>query len=252
MIDWSYFSACVTGASHDKLGTVCQDAVRCASEDGWFFAAVSDGAGSAKRAEEGSCLVVENTCLAFFECIGTGRRDVLEAIQHSVQAAREAIAAKAEESGSPLRDFAATLLVVAFGPSGGASAQIGDGVIAIRQANTTWGWVFWPQRGEYANVTRFITDEDALETIEYSRLSPEVIETALMTDGLEPLALHYESRTLHAPFFEGMMTELRGQPLAGERQLLSDRLKAFLGSQRVRERADDDLTLVMARRLTEK
>src|SRR5947207_12025637 len=41
-----------------------------------------------------------------------------------------------------------------------------DGVIVVSQDGGEWGWVFWPQRGEYANTTRFLTDEDAVARLE--------------------------------------------------------------------------------------
>ena len=61
MSDWITANASVTGVSHHKTGIPCQDAsiVRVDSSGEWIVAVVSDGAGTARRAEEGSSLIVD-------------------------------------------------------------------------------------------------------------------------------------------------------------------------------------------------
>ena len=135
-----------------------------------------------------------------------------------------------------------------FAMSFGSSKKF-DGLIAIRADTDGWTWVFWPQRGEYANVTRFLTEDDALSALEISPLGPEVFECAVMTDGLESLALHYATRAAHSPFFEGMLLPLRAASGTGENSQLSERLQNFLYSPRIRDRVDDDLTLAIACRV---
>jgi hypothetical protein len=116
-------------------------------------------------------------------------------LREAAARAREAVLTEAQKHGSEPRDFASTLLVVVVGPYGGGALQIGDGVIVVSDSADGWCWVFWPQRGEYANTRHFLTDEDAAERLQVEPFSGKMTDVALMTDGLEPLALHYASRS---------------------------------------------------------
>ena len=112
-------------------------------------------------------------------------------------------------------------------------------------------WIFWPQRGEYANTTYFLTDTDALERLRVAPRLGKVTDIALMTDGLESLALRYASTAVYGPFFRGMFRPILD---AGEASVNKDReikhlsasLDRFLSSDRVRSRTDDDVSLVLA------
>jgi hypothetical protein len=68
------------------------------------------------------------------------------------------------------REFACTLLGAVVGQDRAAFFQIGDGAIVVsnRAEPDDYGWVFWPQHGEFANQTNFITQDNALEILELS------------------------------------------------------------------------------------
>src|SRR5207253_127084 len=105
--------------------------------------------------------------------------------------------------------------------------------------------VFWPQSGEYANTTFFLTGQDFEERLAFCVLAQKVEELALFTDGLQPLALHYASRSVHAPFFDPMFKRLHSAP---DVTSLEGPLQEFLRSKAVNERTDDDKTLILATR----
>ena len=42
-----------------------------------------------------------------------------------------------------------------------------------------WNWMFWPQRGEYANTTYFLTDTDAIERLEVDEFPGKLSDVAL-------------------------------------------------------------------------
>jgi len=209
-------------------------------------AAVADGAGSAPLAERGAEIAVEMVVQGLSRALDTGRSDYETMLRESAAGARAAVLAEAQKHDSEPRDFASTLLVVVVGPCGGGTLQIGDGVIVVSDGADGWCWVFWPQRGEYANTTRFLTDEDAAERIQVETFSGKVTDVALMTDGLEPLALHYASRSVHEPFFQGMFRPLFDADGANEINHLSASLERFLSSERVGSRTDDDVSLILA------
>jgi len=247
-MSWRYAAASVIGTSHQRVGQPCQDRFACSTRvPGWFIAAVCDGAGSAAQSEIGA-ETASAAALGFIEDALSAAQvvDCEAVVRDAVIAARNRLLTRAAELSVAPRELACTLLVTMLGPTSGAAAQIGDGLIAAKADIDGWTWIFWPQRGEYANVTRFLSEDDALDAVEVSLLGPEIFECSLMTDGLEPLALQYATRTAHSPFFEGLLAPLRSTSGGKEAIELSARLLTFLDSPRIRDRADDDLTLVIA------
>jgi hypothetical protein len=246
---WRFAAARATGVSHLKTGLECQDRFACALlAPETLVVAVADGAGSATLSELGARTAVEAVVRAVRARFEAGRRDFAAALREAAVEAREGVLAAAADVGAEVRELASTLLAVVASPAGGAALQIGDGVIVVSDGGAEWSWVFWPQRGEYANTTCFLTDEDALSRLQVEPLAGLVTDVALTTDGLEPLALHYASQTVHEPFFHGLFAPLIRSPAAGELSALSAALEAFLSSERVAERTTDDVAIVLATR----
>jgi len=67
------------------------------------------------------------------------------------------------------------------------------------------------------------------------------------SDGVQRLALSFEQRIPHNPFFEPMLNVLRNQKSA-ECEALDQQLAHFLNSPQINERTDDDKTLILATR----
>lgn len=255
---WRYVAASVVGASHEKLGGGCQDANECqvyTSPDGGdvLVAAVSDGAGTAACGGEGAT----RACSVFVGLVGDHLSSGNTVEQISIDTARfwvgviqNALGNEAQSVSRQRRDFACTLLGVVASSACTACLQIGDGVMVVADSEErVYGHVFWPDRGEYANTTHFITEEDVLEHIQFDSVRREVVEIALLTDGLQSLALDYNQRAAHEPFFRGLFAPLQ-RVAEGRSHDLSRSLAEFLSSARVNERTDDDKTLVLASRLT--
>lgn len=250
---WKVVSASVVGTSHIEANIPCQD--DCYSEiirgvDGqdYLVCVVADGAGSAKEGGKGA----ELACLVSLSSIETSLNAVTSfqptasIVREWVEAARRAIHEEAQARSLTARDFACTLLAAVVGPRGVVFFQIGDGAI-VASSGYSYGVVFWPESGPYANMTYFVTDEDALEHLQIAITSARIDEVALFSDGLQRLALSFEQLAPHAPFFEPMLGVLRKRN-ADECDDLGEQLAQFLGSQRINERTDDDKTLVLATR----
>jgi hypothetical protein len=245
---WRFAAAGATGTAHLKTGLPCQDRFSCmAFTEGTLVAAVADGAGSATFADQGAEIAVETLTRRVSADVQTGRTDFAAVLMEAAAEAREAVLTVANHQGIEAREFASTLLATIAGPAGGAALQVGDGVIVVSDGKG-WSWVVWPQRGEYANTTHFLTDEDALSVLKSEALPGEVTDVALMTDGLEPLALHYASRSVHEPFFNGVFDPLLRAEGSGQITSLSAALESFLASERVAYRTDDDVSLIIATR----
>ena len=244
---WRFAAARTAGTSHLKASLPCQDQLACTVIGAQtLVAAVADGAGSATLAEHGAEVAIEAVRQFLVHALHVGRSDYYEMLHEVAMAARKAVLHEAQQLGSEPRDLASTLLVAVVGPSGGGALQIGDGVIVVSDDANGWCWVFWPQRGEYANTTHFLTDENAMERLQIESFKAKVTDIALMTDGLEPLALHYASESVHEPFFHGMFQPLFEADGAEEIQHLSASLEHFLSSERVGSRTDDDVSLILA------
>ena len=217
-----------------------------------IVAVVADGAGSACRAEIGAELAGSlflGEMGTFYACghrAGVLSRQFFEDwLSHF----REEVRARAETEGLAPRDFACTLVAAIVEDDRAAFVQVGDGAIVIAAPADPAGYscVFWPQRGEYANTTYFATDVDARTRLEFSSYEGRVEEIALFTDGMQSLALEYQSQTAHAPFFRPVFAPIRAGP-RGHAEKLSSALASFLGSARVNARTDDDKTLILASR----
>lgn len=246
---WRFAAARTAGTSHLRANLPCQDRFACAAlPGGSLVLAVADGAGSAAMAEQGAEIAV-NTIINYLKrFLEDGRSDFVMMLREAATMAREAIIAESDRTGLELRSYASTLLSLVLTPGGGGALQIGDGVIVVSDGCEEWSWVFWPQRGEYANTTYFLTDQDACERLEVEVFSGVITDVALMSDGLEPLALHYASKTVHNPFFEGMFQPLLRVEGSAEINQISGALEQFLASERVGSRTDDDVTLLLATR----
>ncbi len=209
---------------------------------------VSDGAGSARFAAQGSALACSTALASIEATLQSGEMLDREKPAGWLKAVRSAIQAAADEAQETTRDYACTLLGAVVGERDGLFFQIGDGAIVVTNP-AAQGVVFWPEEGPYVNMTHFVTDEDALSNLEVVASAMQVEEIALFSDGLQRLALSFENRMPHHPFFDPMFAVLRGKrpEECGE---LCDHLAQFLGSAPINERTDDDKTLVMATRGT--
>lgn len=98
---------------------------------------------------------------------------------------------------------------------------------------------------EYANMTHFITDEDAVSRLETFTSTGRAHKVAAFTDGIQRLALNMLDNSPHVPFFTPFFN---GLAAATQEQLdlLPELLKQFLSSPAVNERTDDDKTLALA------
>jgi hypothetical protein len=252
---WRTAAASAIGTSHAKLDMPCQDAhfVRVfADSDGLdvLVVVVSDGAGSASRAEIGSWLTCSTIAEAAEVYLADGGKvgDIGLDIAHSwVGMVQEAIAIRAKDDGCVPRDYACTMLVAIVGRDAAAIMQIGDGAVVVFE-DGGWCWVHWPQHGEFANTTYFVTEEGAEEQLAFDLCRRRIDEIALFSDGIERLVLHEATKTVFAPFFDRMFPAVRALEQEGLDTKLSKSLEDYLKSKAICDKTDDDKTLVLATR----
>jgi hypothetical protein len=213
----------------------------------FLVALVSDGAGSAQFGEVGSEIACEaggKTLLEIVEASGEAGLVADVAIK-LLDVIRMRIGEAARARGVTARALACTLLGAVVGPTRALYFQVGDGAIVSREIETL-APVFWPESGEYANMTYFVTDSEALEHLRVDvRNAPD--EVSLFSDGIQRLALVFATETAHEPFFAPMFKALRASS-DEQTDSLCIALERFLNSDAINERTDDDKTLILATR----
>jgi len=250
---WRTLAASVAGVAHAEQGEPCADAcgVRVAGPPGGelLVAVAADGAGRSARAADGARLVCEAILALGAERAGAGG---LAGFEREVAAGwldalRSCLDEAAAATGTERRAFACTLLAALVDARRAVFLQIGDGAVVYRTGDGGYRTAVWPQTGEYANTTFFVADDDAATRLQ-TTTAEDVHEVALLTDGLQALALSFTTRAPHEPFFAPMFERLREEP-PGQSTGLLPQLQAFLGSPEVNRRTEDDKTLVLATRL---
>lgn len=252
---WRVVAASQAGTSHAADGRPCEDSCwaqvdTTVSGQEVLSIFVCDGAGSAKHGGEGAELAV--AAAAEFIARQLKRSEFALNDQFGVDctlAVRERLYAMAEHRGVPARELACTFLGVVVTPTQTLALQIGDGGIVLDVCNGLEVAVA-PMSGEYANMTHFVTDEDAVTQLA-TKVYPEQARcVAAFSDGLQRLALNLTNNTPHAPFFAPFFKVL-GTTGEGREDELQHALRKFLDSQPVNERTDDDKTLALAVRVTD-
>jgi hypothetical protein len=249
---WKLLFQSIQGTGHRRNGQPCQDRCRVRLEptggETVLVLACADGAGSATHAETGAHLA----CDGITRLVRADLREGLPVAHLDRDTAcswylrlRQQLGDEADRLGIALRQLACTLLLAVVGETAAAFSQTGDGVLVVAQEDG-YEPVFWPQSGEYANTTNFVTDPEWADHLAFAHRPARVDELALLTDGLQTLALNFAPRTVHAPFFRPMFERLRAAvPGAG----LPRALRQFLDSEPVNARTDDDKTLILATRV---
>ena len=249
-MNWRVVAASEVGTSHVAVGGDCEDSCwaqvgTTASGIAFLQLFVADGAGSASNGGQGADLAIQaaadfiNKKLQLSEF---GLSDEL-AVQ-CVMAIREKIHACAGASNLKARDFACTFLGVLSCKFGTLILQIGDGGIVLDVGQGLEVPVA-PMSGEYANMTHFVTDDDAISQM-VTKVYPDVAQlVAVFSDGLQRLALNMADNTAHKPFFTNFFEVLRTSTPEQEEQL-HGALTRFLQSSAVNDRTDDDKTLALA------
>jgi serine/threonine protein phosphatase PrpC len=251
---WKVVGASVQGESHRRKGQPCQDAHQwCELPGGILLAAVADGAGSAACAEIGSVLAAAGAIASAKDqlCgqVPAATEEWYFMLQNVFLGAREAVIAGADELEVPLGDLATTLLIAIATPDTLAAGQVGDGAVVARLEDNSFQAVTRPLivEQEYVNETNFLTSPSFAEHTQLLVENAAVSGLALISDGLQMLAMKMPQANPHPAFFAPLL-QLAAADV--ERDRAEEQLRTFLKSPRIADRADDDLTLLLAVRET--
>lgn len=253
---WRYAGVSVQGTAHLRDCTPCQDCglvdvVTAADRSPVLVAVAADGAGSAANARLGAIRACE--AFASFQRLKVPWSPLQFVPDIADVILRDVIAHIADEAANVSEDtstFACTLLGCVIQDDLAMFVQVGDGAMVYRiDSDPVWRLALEPHRGEFVGHTVFVTSSDAPRQMRVLTVEERVAEIALMTDGVEFLAIQQATATPHTPFLEHVMRGLRHEARAGYSSDHHRFLEDFLSSAAVCERTDDDKTLILASRL---
>jgi hypothetical protein len=249
-VNWRTVNASEVGTSHLGTARPCEDSCWTAVDStpaglSVLSMFVADGAGSAAQGGAGAELAVQAAASFMAEKLkqaefGLNDDFAVDCVTH----VRSCMHARAETEGVAARDFACTFLGVVSSSIGTLVLQVGDGGIVLDVGNGLEVPVV-PMSGEYANMTHFVTDENAISVLATKAYLGPASRVAVFSDGLQRLALNMATNTAHEPFFAPFFKVLASSTPEQE-DALHGALVRFLSSPSVNERTDDDKTLALA------
>jgi hypothetical protein len=250
---WRVAAASVCGSGHERAGLPCQDAHQWATvAERLLVVAVADGAGSAPMSADGAAIAVASATEALREELASSA-DVLKLpdeglesiLKNALAMAKSALESEANKRSLPVSALATTLVLVLAGPGLAAAAQVGDGSVVGVTAEGGIISLLRPTWSEYLNETVFVTSDDGLACSKAAVCRQELKRLAVMSDGLQMAALRMPEGEPYPGFFTPLFEFLEQEP---DPAAARDGLTEFLSSPRLRERTDDDVTLVLATR----
>ena len=242
---WRWAAASVIGTSHTRNGNRLQDAYAVSElAGGRVFAVVSDGAGSATSGAFGAWLTCRTLLVRLREWAqyNPGLPSD-ERLAYWIEELRVRIANVAARRGTVPRQFAATLAALVITSDEVIALQVGDSAV-VGRACGRWDVLCWPENGEYASSTYFVTD-DPDPRLDIVRREREHDAFVLFSDGVGDLALSHMEQAAHPRFFDPMIHPVDIAPGKGRLTDLSGKLAEYLSSSSVCERTDDDKTLIL-------
>ncbi len=246
---WKAITRSAIGTRHQAANLPCQDYgdYRRLSQD-VLIGAIADGAGSAKDADTGAKVAVEQALNFLTETlplsgIALTEEQAQSLFRQLVESVRSHLNHTATQINGELKDLASTLLVFIATPGAIAAMQIGDGFIVTRCPEGKYELLFQPDKGEYINETTFVTSDHALEALQVKVVQTESHFICAATDGVERVSLNLSQWEPFSPFFEPLEAYLQEteNPEAEDTYL-----KDFLNSDRLNARTTDDKTLLLS------
>ena len=253
---WSYATASVIGQAHVNQETVCQDRLLCRTffneTDGEvLIAAVADGAGSTTHGQVGAEIACEFFAEQVEKFLSSGNASVGSLNEDFgklwIEFFQTKISEIAKENKLEIREYATTLIAAIVGKDSTVFYQVGDGAAVFSSDGQPNSYAFGiePEDTEYVNMTEFLTDETAVNSLRFVCIEKPIEDVILFSDGIYAVAVDYQKNKPHEPFLMPMIAPLRNGNSA---ESLNEKLENFLASPKLNEKTDDDKTIILASR----
>ena len=260
-MNWRIAKASIVGTGHAQTATPCQDSHYVMHLGNHLVVAVSDGLGSAALSHEGSRIACSAAVDAIAEAYDAHNDMPLIAastdasvnphvryektLTDAFGAARDAIEREAARTNRSLREYGCTLLVAVICEEAWYGMHVGDGTIVGLYADQSAKTLSVPENGEFINSTTPLTSTDYTTHMRYSHGTERLAGVALLSDGVQPMCINYKTGAAYDGFFRPLQIWLAGLPsLSG----VDHALEQFLDTPKMRQKSDDDMTLVLALR----
>lgn len=256
-LDYKVVLGQATGSKHSKLGMPSQDcaAIHRTSSLHGLVLVMGDGLGSCARGGEAARILTDTIGLlaAKFLEDHSSQEVPKDEVEWWIALAKEAMEDEALSTQNQPEAYATTFLLVLIDHEGVFYAQIGDGLIAVEKSDPRheWDHIFWPIEGEFANETDCVSPGRQIQNLRTERREIRPRELALCTDGIQPMALHFASKSVHAPFFNALLAPVRACQDYLTAEALNEPLSAMLEREEFARASDDDKTLILATRRSE-
>jgi hypothetical protein len=259
---WQIHAASARGFAHCLNNRPGQDRFLCITfqhsglhESVLLIAA--DGAGSVRKSWAGAWIA----CRAIAESVrqmvltpnGQRRLNAAEAWTEGLAVelfaqARKKLISWAGRLNVPDQELATTLNMIFTGHGFWSFALLGDGLIASQAVRdeSSWQILAFPQCGEFAGETTFLTSDQWIESMQFGAVSGNPDRMLITTDGLLPILYQSQTGIIHPSFVNPLFAAMESRKLSEARK--NNELGKFLESKRIRTRCDDDLTLILAHR----
>lgn len=236
---WVAAGCSATGGAHRRRGEGGDDAHLVLVAGRTCYLAAADGAGGAKHSAEGSKAAV----FAAMDWLQRNKATPADPQRYTLMvrcfaAARFAVTKRAGLLGVEVGELATTLTVAIVNEGGVLAGQVGDGALVIENHEAVRA-VLWDSRPGAVNKSDFLTDRDYVDGIRTLHLRERPIGAVIVTDGVEGLTVGRQGET-NEGFYHKLLQTVRARPEWGE----GGGLERFLESPAIRERCDDDLTIV--------
>ncbi len=232
----------VRGRLHVRNGTPGQDRTELVARNGLQALCLADGAGSAKNSGDGASRVVQAGCKILLGSAGKIFDAEEDEIRNTLMTyLLEQLESAAENLNCQMRDLASTFLAVLVSGDKYVALHIGDGVIGI-QKNGRVEVISFPDNGEFANETVFVTSARAQESMRVMKGNlDEVTGFILMSDGTAEVLYDERNRKL-TPGAAKLIKIVASGSARGKNPEYKKQLKRIMDTV-VRERTDDDCSL---------
>ena len=251
---WKAIGSSIIGHAHILNSKTCEDALQYAVVPNGHGQEVlvccgSDGAGSARYAGFAALYCTQQVVASLAEYAKEGSLIDEATVFTILETIYDSLAKQALLKEVAIQEYSCTLLGCFITPSRAVFFQIGDGAIVRTSSDGYYIPVWMPHNGEYQNTTSFVVDDRLLPNLKICILDEPVQEVALFSDGLQMLALNMDTAQVHQPFFKPLFPHLRAADDAEKISVLQRKLSAYLDSDQINERTDDDKTLFLATRV---
>ena len=241
---WKCVSCAVQGKGHKRDDIPCQDMTYELVQNGVHVIVLADGAGSARFSHYGAQRLVkeasEYLVNHFEDCINCENLCLLKRtiIDFLVRALKE----ESQIRGCSIHDLASTLLIAAVDETRYFLLHIGDGVIGCLDAGKL-EVASTPDNGEFANVTTFVTSENAISSMRLFRGDlNEKNAFVLMSDGTGHSLYHKSTKTL-----ANVVMKLMFHTCTTDRERMKEQLEEAVTSVISQKTLDDCSIAIIAR-----